>query len=79
MNTTTRITRFINSELLYGSPFHGDPLAAGMLDSLGLEQLIGFIEDVFEIRFVEDELQPDHLARLDALVALVDSKRGAGP
>lgn len=79
MNTTTRIVRFINSELLYGAPFRGDPLAAGMLDSLELEQLIGFIEDVFEIRFVEDELQPEHLARLDVLVALVDSKRGAGP
>ena len=78
MNTTKRIVRFINTELLYGAPFYGDPLAAGLLDSLALERLIAFIEDEFAIRFAEDDLQPDHLARLDVIVELVDSKRRAG-
>jgi acyl carrier protein len=77
MNTTKRIARFINSQVLQGAPFSGDPLAAGVLDSLGLEQLIAFIEDEFEIRFAEDDLQPEHFAGLDGIVKLVDSKRRA--
>jgi hypothetical protein len=77
MNTTTRIVRFINSHLLPGGPFSGDPLEAGLLDSLALEQLIGFIEDEFDLRFEEDELQPEDFAGLGAVVDLVDSKRRA--
>ena len=77
MNTTKRIVRFINSDLLPGAAFSGDPLTAGLLDSLALEQLIGFIEDEFDIRFDEDELRPEHFVALDAVVELVDSKRKA--
>jgi acyl carrier protein len=77
VNTAQRIVRFINSVLLNGAPITIDPLAAGLLDSMMLEQLVGFIEDEFEIRFSDDDLQPEHFKRMDTLVALVESRRGS--
>jgi hypothetical protein len=77
MKARKRILRFITSELLEGAPYFGDPLATGVLDSLRLEQLIAFIEDTFNITFLEDELQPEDFADLDAVVALVSAKRKA--
>ncbi len=77
MNTAKRIVRYINTELLHGAPHFGDPLATGVIDSLRMEQLIGFIEHDFKIRFEDEDLQPEHFARLDALIALVDKKQAA--
>lgn len=79
MNTTKRIVRFIEGELLQGGPHFGDPLASGLIDSLLMEQLIGFIEHDFKIRFEDEDLLPEHFARLDALVALVEAKSKAKP
>jgi len=49
MNTEEQITRFIESELLEGAGPGVDPLTSGMLDSLAIEFLIGWVEEEFEI------------------------------
>lgn len=79
MNTGKQIVRFINTEVLHGERFKGDPLAAGVIDSLGLEQLIAFIEEEFDVILDDDDLQPEHFAKLDAIVALVESKQRSKP
>jgi len=76
VSTTKRIMRYISTELLHGNPYYGDPLATGVIDSLRMEQLIGWIEHDFKIRFEDEDLLPEHFSRLDALVPLVDTKQG---
>jgi len=76
VNSKGRIVRFIHGELLHDTPVTIDALAAGLLDSMMLEQLLAFIEDEFDIWFDDDELVPEAFADLETVVALVEAKRG---
>jgi acyl carrier protein len=68
------IRGFIAEELLEGEQIEGDPIADGRLDSLALEQVIGFIEDHYGIVFEDDDLVLENFASLTALTALVEAK-----
>lgn len=48
-----------------------------MIDSTGVLELVGFLEDSFEIRILDDELVPENLDTIDNIVAFVDRKRAA--
>ena len=74
MKTARRLRQYVEDELLE-EPTATDPLAAGMLDSLAIEQLIGFIEDKFGIVLDDDDLVEERFASLDAVAELVDAKR----
>jgi acyl carrier protein len=50
-------------------------LRAGILDSTGVLELVAFLEQEFEIRVADDELVPDNLDSLSAVVAYVERKR----
>lgn len=66
---------FIAVELL-DEPFDGDdPLAEGLVDSLGIEQLIDYIRESFGVELEDDEISYDAFESLAAIVALIDSKR----
>lgn len=72
--TERALLDFIVEELLE-EPFDGgDPLATGALDSLGIEQLIGFAEDTFHIELEEEELVAENFESVPTFAALVDSK-----
>ena len=75
MNTEERIARFIESELLEGPAPSVDPLAGGMLDSLGIEFLIGWLEEEFGISFSYRDVVAENFANVAALSALVDAKQ----
>ena len=75
MKTEEEIARFIESELLEGAVPKGDPLAAGMLDSLPIEFLIGWVEEKFKISLGYSDVVAENFASIDTLSALVDSKR----
>ena len=79
MNTEERIARFIEKELLDGSPPNTDPLAGGILDSLAIEFLIGWLEEEFEISFSYRDVVAENFASIGTLSALVDSKRPGSP
>ncbi|HET8862735.1 MAG TPA: acyl carrier protein [Solirubrobacterales bacterium] len=71
--TAGRLREFIVAELL-DEPFHGqDPLAEGAVDSLGIEQLVEYIEEAFGIELDDDEFTYDNFESLDALASLIDS------
>jgi acyl carrier protein len=73
--TDRRLRDFIVTELL-DEPFQGqDPLAAGVVDSLGIEQLVEYIQESFGIELSDEEITYDNFESLDALVALLDSRR----
>jgi acyl carrier protein len=78
MKTARRLRQFVEDELLE-QPAGSDPLAAGLLDSLAIEQLIAFIEERFDIVFDDEDLVEERFASLDAVAELVDLKRKQAP
>lgn len=49
-------------------------LEQGLLDSLALADLIGFIRTRFSVELRPDEIVPAHFRSIDTIAALVDSK-----
>jgi acyl carrier protein len=80
VDTAASIRDYIQSELMMGEETSlGDdtPLGGGVLDSVGLMQLITFIEERFEIEVDDDELTSAHFGTVGNIAALVDRKVSA--
>ena len=80
MDTAGSIREYIQSELLMGdeSSLRDDtPLWGGVIDSVGLMQLITFIEERFEIEVDDEELTSAHFGTVANIAALVDRKVAA--
>jgi acyl carrier protein len=69
-----QIRQYIQDELLEGADLPVDPLAEGMLDSLAIEQLIGYVEDEFGVIFEDEELVAENFASIKTVVDLVEVK-----
>jgi acyl carrier protein len=46
-----------------------------VLDSLGIVQLVSFLEDEFGIEIEDEELVPDHFGTVGSIASLVQAKR----
>jgi len=79
MKTEEQIARFIESEVLEGTSHNVDPLAGGMLDSLSVEVLIGWLEEEFQITFDFRDVVAENFASISALAAFVDARRRKAP
>jgi acyl carrier protein len=80
METASNIREYIQSELLIGdeaSVRDDTPLWGGVIDSVGLMQLITFIEERFEIEVEDEELTSAHFGTVADIAALVDRKVAA--
>ena len=56
-----------------------DPLLEnGIVDSLGVLDVVGFIEQSFSLTVSDDELVPENFATIERLCEFVESKR-SGP
>lgn len=53
-------------------------LANGILDSLGVLDLVGYLEQEFGITVSDDDLLPEHFETLRRLTAFVADKQGVG-
>lgn len=53
-----------------------DLLAAELIDSLGITELVGFLESRFGISVVDEDLTPENFRSVDAIVAFVRAKGG---
>lgn len=78
MNSIDNIRQFIASEICGG---HCDPIAdtdllidQGIIDSMGIIVLLGFLEEKFAVTIEGDELLPENFATLAAISTLVDKK-----
>jgi acyl carrier protein len=70
-----RLREFIVAELLE-EPFDGDdPLAAGAVDSLGIEQLVEYVFEVWQVELEDEEIVEENFESVPALAALVESRR----
>jgi acyl carrier protein len=73
-----KLQGFILGELLEEGFYDGgDPLAANAVDSLGVEQLVAYIEEEWGVPIGDEEMVAENFESIPALAALVDSKRGA--
>ncbi|HXJ84919.1 MAG TPA: acyl carrier protein [Candidatus Methylomirabilis sp.] len=50
-------------------------LDAGVIDSVGILELLAFLEQTFGIRISDEELSPEHFDSVEALVRFVEAKR----
>ena len=48
-----------------------------MIDSTGVLELVGFLEENFGVRIQDEELVPENLDTIDNIVQFVTKKRGA--
>ena len=81
METKQMIRDYILNELVQDKQ-HADLsdsdqlIENGVIDSLGIIKLIGFLEDNLSIQVGDDELIPENFASVETISALVDSKKG---
>ena len=69
------LRNFIRKEFLFGRDVEladGDPLFPDVIDSLGVMEVVAFVEENYSIALDEDELVADNFRTLEAIGALVD-------
>lgn len=52
-------------------------IEAGVIDSTGVMELVGFLEEQYGIRIEDDELIPENLDSIDNMVRFVTHKQGS--
>jgi acyl carrier protein len=80
--TTNRIRAFIVENFLFGDDdgfaSNASLMEAGIIDSTGILELVGFLEDEFGITVADDELIPENLDSVDAIGSYLGRKQTAG-
>lgn len=74
---------FLAENFLLGEEFRGLPgsaslIEAGIIDSTGVLELVGFLEEAYEIEITDSELVPENLDSIDNVVRFVAAKRNSG-
>ena len=82
MSVRAELEAFIVEEIALGRGMRSiapdeDLLARGVIDSLGVTQLVTFLEERFSIRVTDEELTPANFQSLARLEAFVARKREA--
>ncbi len=77
---TAELIRFLGRRF----PALGEPLGdatplmdTGAIDSLGILEIVGFLDDQFGIQIDDDDFEPANFATVRSLVALVERKVNA--
>ncbi len=80
MSTIDNIRQFISTEICGGhcaAITDTDQLIEqGIIDSMGIIVLLGFLEEQFSVRIDGDELMPENFATLAAISTMVEKKAG---
>jgi acyl carrier protein len=72
-----RLRDFIVDELIE-VPYDGpDPLADRVVDSLAVEQMVEYIDEVYGVELADEEIVEENFESLASLAALVLGKRAA--
>jgi acyl carrier protein len=75
---------FLAENFFLGEDFRGLPgsaslIEAGIIDSTGVLELVGFLEESYDIQIAEAELVPENLDSIDNIVGFVGAKRNSRP
>jgi len=73
------LRRFITDNFLFGaedSQLSDDEsfLEKGLIDSTGVLELVGFVEEQYGIRFQDDEITPENLDSINRLIQFLNKK-----
>jgi acyl carrier protein len=75
-----RIKEFIKDEILFedtNASLNDDtPLLNGVMDSLGLMQLVAFLEEEFDVEIDDADMTADHFRTVADIEQLVNQKAG---
>lgn len=74
------LRKFIRKQFLFDEEARlddGDPLFPDVIDSLGVMEVVDFVEDGYGITLDEEELLADNFRSLEAISSLIDRKRDA--
>jgi len=79
-DTKSMIRQYIMSELIKDKKQAGlgdsdSLIESGIVDSLGIMKLIGFLEDRINVQISDDELIPENFSSVDSITALVQRKQ----
>ena len=80
MSVTAELETFIVDEIALGRGVRTisadeDLLARGLIDSLGVSQLVAFLEDRFGVHVSDEDLTPENFQTLVRMEAFVARKR----
>ncbi len=78
MNASTVLNEYIHERLMSGSSDdldeNNDLLAAGIIDSLGILQLVTFIEEKFGIQVPDEDVTIENFHSLKSMTAYLASR-----
>lgn len=79
MSTAAEVENFIVGELAQGRGIDSvehdrDLLADGIIDSLGIVELINFLESKYAIKVDDDDIDPENFRSVASVVAFVEKK-----
>ena len=75
MSVRQRVRRFIEESFLIDG-FQDDDsfLQTGIIDSLGVMQLVAFLESEYKVRVADQDLVPENLDSVEKVAAFVERK-----
>jgi acyl carrier protein len=81
MSVATEVERLVVEEIAVGRAIESvahdeDLLASDILDSLGIMELVAFLEEKYGIKVSDSDLTPENFQTVDSIVAFVDRKKG---
>jgi acyl carrier protein len=80
----TELRSFLAENFLLGEEFRGLPgsaslIEAGIIDSTGVLELVGFLEETYGVEIADSELVPENLDSIDNILRFMAWKRNSGP
>jgi len=82
MSRAAEIREFVINNFLFGEDTGFENTAsfreAGILDSTGILELVGFLEETYDIHVEDEDLVPENLDSVARVVEFLDQKIGAG-
>ena len=80
MDVLETIKAYVVENFLFGDDsrigLDTDFIENGILDSTGVLELVGFLEEIFGIRVEDDELVPDNMNSLEKITLYISKKTG---
>lgn len=80
METKDQVRAFVTGNFYVADPAllsdSASLLEQGIIDSTGVLEIIGYLEDTFQITVDDAEMIPDNLDSIDRISAFVAKKRG---
>jgi acyl carrier protein len=80
MDTRAQIRQYIAENILFSETGYGHDdqvsfLEQGILDSMGVMELVHFVEEAFGVKVADDDLTPDNFDSVERLAQYVERHR----